>query len=182
MFKNTTKTYGWPAIAIHWLSAFTVFGLFGLGLWMHELDYYHEWYRTAPFIHKSVGLLLFAVTVLRLGWILANPKPQPPAGSPVWEEWVAKITHGLLYLLLLLVMISGYLISTADGRGISVFGWFEVPALPWTVDEQEDIAGEIHEVLAFTLIGLVVLHAAAAFKHHFLNRDETFRRMLGLGS
>jgi cytochrome b561 len=82
-----------------------------------------------------------------------------------------------MYLLLTALMISGYLISTADGRGIAVFDWFEVPATLHGLEAQEDIAGEIHELLAFTLVGLSLAHAGAALKHHFINRDRTLTRM-----
>ena len=181
-FTNTAQRYGLPAMFMHWLTAITIFGLFGLGLWMTELDYYHAWYKRGPDLHKSIGILLFFITLLRIAWMLLNPKPLPPAHSPAWERRAAHITHGLLYLLLLAVMLSGYLISTADGRGIGVFGLFEIPALPWAAEHQEDIAGEIHEILAFSLIGLALLHAGAALKHHFMNRDDTLRRMLNLSA
>jgi len=178
LIRNTEVRYGIVTISLHWLTAIVAITLFGLGLWMTDLSYQDAWYTKAPFLHKSVGILLFILTLLRIAWMLSNPKPLPPAGSPVWEQRVAVLVHGLLYILLLTIMISGYLISTADGRGISVFGWFEVPALPWAIADQEDIAGEIHEILAFSLMGLVVLHAGAAFKHHFLSKDDTLRRML----
>ena len=75
------------------------------------------------------------------------------------------------------IMLSGYLISTADGRAIEVFSWFEVPATLSDIDGQEDIAGDIHEILAWTLIVLVALHALAALKHHFIDKDTTLKRM-----
>lgn len=178
MLKNTATRYGLPAVFMHWLTALTVFGLFGLGLWMTELTYYDAWYKTAPFIHKSIGLLLAGLTVFRLLWRLANPRPQI-AGAR-WERLAAESAHALLYALLFAVMISGFLISTADGREVSVFGWFAVPALPWALEQQEEIAGKAHETLAFALIGLAVLHVLAALKHHFIDQDDTLRRMLFL--
>jgi cytochrome b561 len=78
------------------------------------------------------------------------------------------------------LMCSGYLISTADGRGIWIFELVEVPAVTALIENQEDIAGEIHFILAWCLIGLVAVHAAAAFKHHFINKDDTLKKMLGL--
>ena len=90
-----------------------------------------------------------------------------------------KLGHGLLYLGLFGVMISGYLISTADGRGIGVFGWFEVPALISGLPEQEDVAGLIHKYLAWGLVIFAVIHALAALKHHFIDRDATLVRMFG---
>ncbi|HDP89272.1 MAG TPA: cytochrome b [Thioalkalivibrio sp.] len=175
-WRNTPDGYGLVAIFLHWLVALAVIGLFVLGLWMVDLGYYDNWYRTAPFIHKSVGILLFMVVALRLLWRLTNPKPSP-IGKPA-ERRLAQLVHLVLYGLLFAIMIAGYLISTADGRPIEVFGWFEVPATITGITNQEDIAGVVHLWLAWGLIGLVVLHALAALKHHFLNKDRTLRRML----
>jgi cytochrome b561 len=88
--------------------------------------------------------------------------------------------HLLLYLVLFCVMLSGYLISTADGRAVEVFTLFEIPAIIYGMDGQEDIAGDIHFALAILLIGLVAVHAGAAIRHHFVDKDRTLKRMLGL--
>lgn len=177
MLKNSPQAYGLVHIALHWLTAAAVALLFPLGLWMVELDYYDSWYHRAPDLHKSVGMLLVAVVALRLVWRWTNPHPRP-LGSAL-ENRLATAAHILLYLLLLALLVSGYLISTAEGHPVSVFGWFSVPATLHDLPRQADVAGEIHELLAFTLIGLVALHAGAALKHHFINRDRTLRRMLG---
>lgn len=178
-WRNSTERYGLIAIGLHWLVALTVFALFGLGLWMTGLEYYDTWYHRAPQLHKSIGVLLFAVMVVRLGWSLVNPHPAPlPSHTPL-ERTTARLVHGLLYLLLFAVMIAGYLISTADGRPIELFGVVAVPATLTSIPEQEDVAGEVHLTLAIILIVLALLHAAAALKHHFVDRDNTLRRMLG---
>jgi cytochrome b561 len=122
-------------------------------------------------------VLLFLVVVLRLSWRSFNPRPEP-LGNRL-EQRMAKLAHRTLYALLLMLMASGYLISTAEGDPIEVFGWFGVPATLHGLQGQADIAGEIHELLAFTLIGLVAVHAGAALKHHFIDRDRTLGRMLG---
>jgi cytochrome b561 len=176
-WRNTRHHYGWISILLHWLVAVAVIGLFGLGIWMVDLGYYDPWYQRAPDIHKSIGILLFAVMLARLAWRRGNPRPQP-LGKP-WEQKSAELVHGLLYLLLLALMLSGYLISTADGRAIEVFGLFSVPATLSGLERQEDIAGAVHEYLAYTLMGLTALHALAALKHHFIDRDPTLKRMLG---
>jgi cytochrome b561 len=88
------------------------------------------------------------------------------------------LVHGLLYLLLFGVMVSGYLISTADGRPIEVFGLFAVPATVTGLPGQADRAGDIHLILAVTVIILAIVHALAALKHHFIDRDRTLVRML----
>ncbi|NMH60860.1 cytochrome b [Alteromonas ponticola] len=175
--KHTSSGWGWLLITIHWLTALTVFSMFAAGLWMVDLNYYSDWYKTAPHWHKSIGLLLAALTLFRVVWRLVGRRPQK-FGSKL-EQRVASLAHLFIYLLLFTLFLSGYLISTADGRAIDVFNWFTVPSLGELIDDQEDIAGSIHFYVAWALIGLVSLHALAALKHHFFDKDATLRRMLG---
>ena len=179
-WRNTRNRWGLIAILFHWLVALTVFGMFALGLWMTELDYYSPWYREAPDVHRSIGVLLMAVVLLRLAWRVVSRTPDMHPNHRPWEVHTARIAHSLLYLLPLATMITGYLISTADGRAVSVFGWFEIPALYTGMEEQETVMGDLHRVLAWSLIGIAALHAAGALKHHFIDRDTTLTRMLGL--
>lgn len=176
---NTRDSYGLLAILLHWLVAAAVVGLFALGLWMVELSYYDTWYRTAPAIHKSVGVLLFGVVVVRLAWRQLGPRPAPLDSHRPFERRAAAVTHALLYALLIAVMLTGYLISTADGRPIDVFGLFQVPAIISGLPNQADIAGKVHLYLAVTLVSIAGLHALAALKHHLLDHDRTLLRMLG---
>lgn len=177
MIKNSDTTFGIVNIAIHWITALFVFGLFGVGLWMVDLSYYSEWYRTAPDLHKSFGLTLLALTLFRVLWKLINPSPKPLSSNKL-ETISGKLAHFAIYALLFTIMISGYLISTADGRGIEWFWLFEVASLGEFVPNQEDIAGDIHEWAAYILIGLVVVHMIAALKHHFIDKDKTLIRMI----
>ncbi len=179
---NTQTTYGLVAVVLHWLVAVVVVGLFALGLWMVELTYYDTWYRTAPAIHKAIGVSLFLVVAVRLAWRARGPRPVPLATHTPLERHAAGVAHLLLYALLLTVMLSGYLISTADGRPIDVFGLFQVPALISGLPGQADIAGKVHLALAIALVSLAAIHALAALKHHFIDRDTTLLRMLGLAT
>ncbi|WP_325894473.1 cytochrome b [Grimontia sp. NTOU-MAR1] len=163
--------------AIHWLTALVVVGLFAVGLWMVDLTYYSSWYKTAPYWHKSVGILLAVLTVFRVLWRSFKGAPQIEGNR--LERTAAHSAHRLIYILLFVIFTSGYLISTSDGRAIEVFNWFEVPALGELFTNQSDIAGAIHYYAAFTLIGLAILHAAAALKHHFIDKDNTLRKMIG---
>lgn len=178
--RSTQESWGLVAITIHWLTALIVIGLFALGLWMVELNYYDDWYKQAPFIHKSIGVLLLLLTTFRLIWRIRTHTPAHLATHKNWEKKLAHVTHVLLYALLFCLMVSGYLISTADGRGVSVFGWFEVPAFIYGLEHQEDIAGEVHFYLAVTVITIASVHALAALKHHFIDKDNTLKRMLGV--
>jgi len=175
-WRNTQDSYGLVSVILHWLVALAVTGLFALGLWMVELGYYDRWYQRAPDIHRSVGVLLLAPMLAHFAWRYWNPRPET-LGS-VTERRAAAWMHRLMYVLMYLLLLSGYLISTADGRGINVFGLFSVPASISGLHNQADTAGEVHEWLAFTLIALVVLHVLAALKHHLVNRDQTLKRML----
>lgn len=177
MIRNTKSSYGWISIGFHWLMAMAVMGLFGLGLYMVELGYYDSWYRSSMDLHKSIGLILAFVYVCRLLWNWSQSSPMVIADK-AWQALAAKLIHRLLYLLLVAIMCSGYLISTADGRSIEIFGLVSVPALPFSFEQQEDIAGFIHWCLAWGLMILVALHAAAALQHHFILKDNTLKRML----
>lgn len=176
MFKNTPYSYGWISIAAHWLTALLVIVLYILGSWMEDLDYYSPWYQTAPEVHKSLGVLLALLIALRLVWKLLNSNPMPLGG--LLEKKLALVAHVLMYLLLLLIFVSGYLISTADGQAIEVFNWFKVPALAAAISNQEDVAGEVHEFVANSLMWLVLLHALAALYHHYVYKDQTLVRIL----
>ncbi|MBN1378186.1 MAG: cytochrome b [Gammaproteobacteria bacterium] len=179
MLKNTDSQYGYFNIMAHWLTAVIVIGLFCLGIWMISLDYYHPWYKDAPQIHRSLGILLALLIVLRLLLRLFMPVPKPLASLKRWERITSVLVHWSMYGLVLITIILGYLISTADGRAISVFGWFEIPATLTSIPQQADLAGELHYYFAVTLLILVGIHALAAIKHHFIDKDTTLLRMLG---
>ncbi|MCZ4292442.1 cytochrome b [Vibrio sinaloensis] len=175
--KSDVKNYNPVARAIHWLSAIVVIAMFGVGLWMVDLSYYSQWYKTAPHWHKSVGLLLAGLTIFRFVWKLVTPSPRPE-GSAL-EIIGAKLAHMVMYVLFIVLFVSGYLISTEDGRAIDVFNWFSVPALGALFENQADISGQIHFYTAWALIILAAVHAIAALKHHFINKDNTLRKMIG---
>lgn len=176
---NSSERYGLLSIVLHWGVALTVFGLFALGLWMVGLDYYDSWRKAGPDLHKSIGLTLFAVMVIRLAWRLISPPPPPLDSYSKVTRIGAHLVHLFLYAALFAVMIAGYLISTADGVGIPVFGLFEVPALVSGLSGQAETAGTIHLYLAWAIVVFAVLHGLAALKHHFIDHDVTLKRMLG---
>ncbi|WP_405119259.1 cytochrome b [Pseudomonas leptonychotis] len=178
-WRNSSSRYGLVSILLHWLVAAVVFGLFGLGYWMVGLDYYSGWYKTAPDLHKSIGLLLFTVMLIRVLWRFLNPSPASLPNHGRMTRLASKFGHAFLYAGLFVLMASGYLISTADGRGIEVFGLFEVPASLTSIPDQEDVAGLVHEYLAWTLVVFAGFHGLAALKHHFIDRDRTLVRMFG---
>ena len=177
-WRNSANSWGWVSIVLHWLSTVVIIGLFLLGLWMVDLTYYDAWYRTSTDIHRSVGVLILLLTLARIIWKKFQAVPSALPKHKPWEHLSAVIAHSTMYLLLIAITISGYLISTADGRSLHVFNWFSIPATLHGIEHQEDIAGNIHFILAVALIALTVIHAAGALKHHFVDRDTTLKRML----
>jgi len=177
--RNSKQQFGWVAILLHWVAAMAIIGMYPLGLYIVSLSYFDPGYRIYPDIHRSIGILLAMLILFRLLWRLVNPSPSS-LSQMRWERIAASAGHIALYVLVLVVLFSGYMLSTADGRSISVFNWFSVPAIPALATRQEELAGTVHFYAATGLIVMASIHALAALKHHFLNRDNTLRRILGL--
>lgn len=175
--SSEVKNYNPFARLLHWGSALIIFGMFAVGLWMVDLNYYSSWYQTAPHWHKSIGVLLALITIIRIIWKLVSAAPQIEGSALV--KMSAHAVHRLLYALMFVLFISGYLISTSDGRGVEVFDWFTVVGLGEWFPNQSDISGIVHYYSAIILIGFAVLHAAAAIKHHVVDKDNTLRKMIG---
>lgn len=168
--------------ALHWSSALLTLSLFGLGIWMVGVDYYDDWYYRAPSLHISLGLLLFFLTCLRLGWRLFNPAMPSPAAHARWMKLTAKWVKRLLYVLLLTLLISGYFITTAKGKSASFFDLLHLPATLQLTGTQVDAVGGLHHWGAWLLMALVSLHASAALFHHWISKDNTLTRMLPFAS
>lgn len=179
-WTNSDTGYGLIQITLHWSGVAVIAGMIPLGLWMTGLDYYDPWYKRAPDIHRAIGVLFGMLLIVRLLARLLQIRPIALAAD-LRQAAAARWAHRLLYLLPLLLIISGYLLSTADGRSVDVFGLFSVPATVQGIEQQEDIAGEVHFWLAMLLLAVVALHAGAALHHHFRLRDATLRRMLRPG-
>ena len=178
MLRDKREGFGLVSIAVHWLSALAIIFLFGLGLYMTSLSYYEPWYHTGPTLHVSVGLLLFALTLMRVIWRLVNPKPAAlPNHTPVMRLGASAIKV-LLYALLFTLLITGYLINTAEGKGAEIFGLVTIPALIELGPDTVDLAGSVHLIFAWSIIVLAALHGGAALLHHFYHRDITLARML----
>ncbi|MEJ2457293.1 MAG: 50S ribosomal protein L33 [Novosphingobium sp.] len=129
--------------------------------------------------HKAVGLTILALTVVRIVWRLVHKAPPLSAALAAWEVALARVTHGLFYVLMLVIPLTGWGMASGWGKPISWFGLFSVPPLP-VGDSQVvgDIFHESHEVLAIVMLALIALHVAGALKHQVLDRDDTMARMV----
>ncbi|MCK9259735.1 MAG: cytochrome b [Azoarcus sp.] len=172
-----TKTYTRTAISLHWLMALGLIGAFSLGVYMHELP-------LSPFKlklyswHKWTGVSLFMLVLVRLTWRLSHPAPPLPASMPAVLRVLAHATHVALYVLMLAIPLTGWLMSSAKGFQTVWFGVVPLPDLLSRNAELGDLLQSVHEVLNLSMAALVVAHIGAALKHHFIDRDDILRRML----
>jgi cytochrome b561 len=178
MLKDSRSGYGLITIVLHWVCAPLIIFLFGLGVYMRGLDYYSPWYHRAPALHISLGLLVLFLMSFRLLWRVKNISPTPLASISASNQLAANIVKKALYVLVFLICISGYFITTAEGQAAQFFQFFGIPASIQLSATQVDLTGEIHEYLAWSIMGIAALHAAAALFHHFVKRDTTLLRML----
>lgn len=172
--------YGGVAIALHWLVAMALVVTFPLGLYMAELSLSPRKAELAAY-HKWIGVTVFALTCVRVGWRLGHRPPAPLATMPAWQRRAATAAHLAMYALLLAIPVSGWLYSSAAGVPTVYLGRW---VLPDAVGEDERLAGALklaHQLLNFALLALVVVHVAAALKHHFVDRDGLLARMLPRG-
>jgi cytochrome b561 len=166
---GTVQRYGTVSQFLHWLIALLVFALLAMGK-LADVD-------DEPLFawHTTLGLSVLALMVLRLAWRLSHPVP-PPAPGPAWQQGAARFTHLAFYGLLLLLPLSGWLMTSAEGDAVTWLG-LQVPVLPVS-EASEDALEEAHEILGNVVLALASLHVLAGLKHHFFDRDDVLRRML----
>ena len=158
---------------------FLIFGLFFLGIYMVELDYYDPNYYGSVKWHEWLGLVALILVMLRVGIRISIKIPEPLTIYN-WELKMAKLVHLLMYILMILIPISGYFISTANGDAIKLPANLSLPAITPDIDRMEDIAGDTHRWLSYCLAGIVIVHVMAALKHHLLDHDATLKRIFGI--
>lgn len=193
----TAQRYTAVAIVLHWAIALAILLMLPLGFWMHlsvEAGNTGQGVFQAFQLHKSIGLTILALSLVRLGWRLAHKPPPLPAGMPAWEAFAARATHLAFYFIIIAMPLSGWLYVSAQWSHESHqplpvpthwFGLFRVPELFGLASQSHavraqaaDAAFTAHYLLAYAAIALFVLHVGAALKHQFVNRDETLAHMV----
>ncbi len=182
---ESIKRYHCGAILLHWLMAVLIIGNLVLGILLEDIpdDQKFQFYQ----LHKSLGISVLVLTVLRIVWRFMHPAPALPSSLKAWEAWAVKITHSLFYVLMAAIPFSGWALVSASPKNIPtiLFGVIPLPKLPFfdgvvDVEARKELShsiGEVHELLAYTLLILLALHVAAAIRHHWLLKDETILRM-----
>lgn len=172
------QRYTITAIIFHWLIAVLIVGAFIMGLVMTDIPgitptklKYYSW-------HKWAGVTVLALAALRLLWRLTHRAPAYPASMPAWQKGAAHGLHGMLYLLMFAVPLSGYLYTLSAGIPVVYFGLFELPILIAADPALKPVLKGVHYWLNMGLAACVALHVAAALKHQFIDRDGVLKRML----
>ena len=174
---NYTERFTPTAIALHWIAAVLILGNLAWGLYMVSLEFspaklkYYSW-------HKWTGVTVFLLAAARLLWRLRHPAPALPAHMPQWESRAAHASHVLLYVLFFAGPLTGWLFSSAGGFQTVYLGVLPIPDLLGKDRELADVLKVVHRSTVYALGGLIAVHAAAALKHHFIDRDDVLTRML----
>jgi cytochrome b561 len=177
VLRNTGAAWGAIAKFFHWCIATLIFVQFALG-WV-AVSWHLSPTKLELFVwHKSIGMLVLLLVVLRLVWRLVNPTPALAADTPPLERAAAHASHGLLYLLMLVMPLSGWAINSAAKIPFRVFWLFPLPPIVAPDKALAELAKHVHFILFILIATIVAIHVAAAFRHHYVKRNETLIRML----
>jgi cytochrome b561 len=178
--KNPNDRWGAVSQGFHWLIVLLLLAQGTVGLLMGDMARGPDKIAVFAF-HKSVGISILALALARLLWRLDAGRPAPVPGMPTWQERMASLTHGALYLLLFAVPISGWVMNSAAGFPLQWFGLFNLPSIAAHDHDLHEFTEDLHEWLFWALVALAAAHAAAAAYHHLFQRDATLVRMLPRG-
>lgn len=173
----TPARYTSPAVILHWLIALLIFVGFPLGVYMHDLPLSPGKLQLYSY-HKWIGITVLLLVGLRLAWRVTHAPPPLPGGIVGWERAASHAVHGLLYLLMIAIPLSGWLMSSAKGFQTVWFGVLPLPDLLGKDKALGELLETVHKTFNFTMAGLVLAHAGAALKHHLIDRDDVLARML----
>lgn len=177
--SNAAESYTWTAITLHWATALLVISAAVLGIYMHELPFSPAKLKLYSY-HKWIGVTVFLLAFIRLAWRSFHPAPALPESMPSWERMAAKGAHAALYALMIGVPVAGWVMSSAHGFQTVYLGIVPIPDIIGKGKELAEVLEKVHAIFSLSFMALVALHAAAASKHHFINKDNVLRRMLGL--
>lgn len=174
------QTYTRVAITLHWLIALSIIGLLIIGNMFESLGEMgkNDLRSSLRDLHKATGISVLLLSVIRLGWRFTHKPPALSSDLKPWEKGLAKFTHIAFYVLMIAIPLSGWIWSSATGRGIDMFGLFPWPLIPG-LDGLKDLPlRSVHGMMADAMILLIVLHVGGALKHQFLDKDATLARMI----
>ena len=177
--RNTASHYGIITQALHWGMFLMLSGMIILGFIMEEMSLSPEKLNLI-FWHKSFGITLLFLALLRLTWRLVNPSPALPSTTPTYQRLAAHITHYALYVFMLFIPLSGWLMSSAAKFPVPVFGWFTMPDLIAPDKDLMKLFHNLHGLAVYGLLAILIAHIGAALLHHFVFKDAILKRMITL--
>jgi len=173
---DRASRYPLTVIALHWVTAAAVVGLVLLGWWMQTIPKEPVGPRADAYnLHKSIGLTVLVLMLVRLGWRISHRPPELPP-LPPWQAWAARAVHALLYLLMFVDAFSGYLGSAVSGFPVKYFG-VTLPAWTGASPAVKDACSAIHLGASWALVVVIALHLAATLYHQWVLRDGLLLRM-----
>ncbi len=177
MYKSMRDRYTTTAIALHWLIALLLLGQFAFGLTLEDIPRGTPERGIYVNLHKSTGIVIGLLIVLRIAWRLTHRPPPLPSGMPAWQRLAARLSHVALYLCMLALPLSGYLASNFSKYGVKFFNLVQMP--PWGPEDKTLYAffNGTHHVAALLLASFVGLHVLAVAKHMLIDRDGLLWRM-----
>ena len=178
-FRNTTRAWGSLSKGFHWLIVLLIISQWVIAERADELKGLAKLEALAW--HKSFGMTIFMLAVLRLLWRLVNPTPELTTETKPWERVLANISHLLLYALIFAMPLTGWMMSSAKNYPVSWFKLFQFPDLVAPAEQTYHQMHDLHHLLFNVLVGVAVLHAVGALKHHFIDRNDVLKRMLPFG-
>ncbi|HEX7375025.1 MAG TPA: cytochrome b [Steroidobacteraceae bacterium] len=174
--RNTSENYGSLAKFLHWTIVILIISQYVLAETADDLPNGLEKLQVLT-RHRSFGMLILGLALARIAWKLMNRGLPAPVGEGALKK-AAAAGHGLLYLLILLVPVSGWAMSSAANYPVTFFGWFQFPSLVAENHDLHELLEEVHETLFYTIVVVAVGHALAALYHHYVLKDDVLRRML----
>lgn len=179
-FKNTPDKYGAVTKTLHWTISILIICLLCVGIYM--ADFAETAQKFTLFrLHKEFGICVLLLAATRVLWHIYSKKPGFVASLKPWEKTAAQAVHCYLYVGMLCMPLSGWILSSAAGRTVNFFGLFDLPNLVGPDKATQELCADIHQWLGYSLIPVIAVHAAAAIKHHFFDHDATLKRMLPFG-
>ncbi|MBE9539297.1 MAG: cytochrome b [Proteobacteria bacterium] len=176
MLRNSHTSWGWLSRGLHWSMAALLLSQIVLGKYAHELDRTPEKLKLMM-LHKSFGISLLLLLLIRIVWTLFNVKPRPVLGTTRVQAISVWLSHASLYLLMFAIPLSGWLMNSAKNIPFSMFRSIKMPALIGPDEQLAEVFAELHETLVAGFLVILVIHVLAALWHHFFKRDSVLRRM-----
>ena len=177
MIQNTSTRFGLVSKILHWLIALVMIGLIIIGWYASGLDDETVLYWRMLDLHITFGLGMLVLFLIKVSWMFVSPTPDYVASLASWERISARTVHKLFLLAIVLIPLVGFMYTASDGEPINIYDVIEIPDIGQFSKGVRSSLYDIHMYAAYTCAVLIVLHIMAAFKHHFIDMDDTLRRM-----